>query len=293
VSRCGANNQGREEGTLSDPSNRYATRKKSWISVIEYRTTRLNCNSLIVLSRHPAPPILCNLFLEPVNPADHRVRLELLLRLHRVSETATPTLPGILGDDVGDCLFVDEMRSSADVVQEGTKVYQSRQEGDVPHRLNILMSNDGLGNAFRLILARNRTLLPLLQQIQRQIPRKELIAEPCRRDVLVRRPNIMQHRTRKPRLIQLSALLQTPIRKALLRDRDAVRVDPERMTVGILGELGAGIVVDARAECRGRGFQIGREDRLGRFRCRRQLGLVRGDGCEAVLLDGVCHDDYG
>lgn len=241
-----------------------------------YDGTQLS--SMIVLSRHAPMPILLDLLLESINPAHHGVWLELLLRLDGVPETSTPTLPGIFGNNVGDGVWVYEVRSSSDVVQQSAKVYQAREKGDASHRLNVLMSNNGFRNAFRLVLCSYGTLLPVLQQIKGEVTGKEFIAEAGRRNVLVRGSDVMQHGASEPGLVQLPALLQTPFGKAFLCNRYAIRVDTARVAIGVGREFGLSIVVNARAEWGRWRFQVLRRDRLGRFGGRGQFGLVCGDG---------------
>lgn len=182
---------------------------------------------------------------------------------------------------------------------------------DRPLLVQILVPEDRLRHALRLLPRRQPAhrarpvrlrlrLGPLPQHLQRQQAAAELEAQPRAAQVVVRRPDVVQHARQEERLVREAPRRE---REAVSPDGEAEAVDAEAVVVGRPGQVLARVGLDASGErgVRGDGEELGDGDGRRQRRGRgvrggggQQGGGGRGDGGEAVGGDGVGggHDMY-
>lgn len=184
------------------------------------------------LIRDCSPLITHDEILKALNPADHGIWLELLFPLDSTFEATAPTIPRPRLVDKVNRLLGDPTRRhlGSYVIQQCAELDQLGHQADHAFILDVLMAEDGLGNALCL-LPRRCSPGRILEELQSEDSSEEFVAKLSRLNVLVGSPNIVQHCGAEPRLLHLAS--QVPFRKALVAYRESVGVDahamPERL----------------------------------------------------------------
>jgi len=166
-------------------------------------------------------------------------------------------------------------------------------ESDVSYILDVLMSDNGFCDTFGLVSGGDpiaTSLFSVLEDVQGMDTGVEFVTQPSAVNDVIGGADIVQKSSEEPSLVESGAAGKIPLGKALLRDGTSIGINSEGVSISVGRKLRSSVLVDPVGERGLRWCEILDVNGGRRFSSGLGLGLIRGEGCEAILGEVVGHD---